>query len=93
MTVEQDPARVGMDASRLARIDAHLARYVDDGRLAGWQVHVTRRGQTVHSSVRGARDLESGLPVEVDTLWRIYSMTKPITAVVAMSLYERARSR
>ncbi len=88
-TVEHDPAEVGVDAQRLARIDTHLARYVDDGRLAGWQVHVTRRGRTVHSSVHGQRDLESGLPVEQDTLWRIYSMTKPITAVVAMSLYEQ----
>ena len=87
-SVEQDPAAVGMDAQRLARIDTHLARYVDDGRLAGWQVHVTRHGQTVHASVYGSRDLEAGLPVEPDTLWRIYSMTKPITAVVAMSLYE-----
>src|SRR5687767_15006984 len=78
-----------MDADRLARIDAHLARYVDDGRLAGWQVLVTRRGQTVHTSTYGSRDLEAGLPVEPDTLWRIYSMTKPITSVVAMSLYEQ----
>ncbi len=89
VTVEHDPAQVGMDAQRLARIDAHLARYVDDGRLAGWQVLVTRRGQVVHASVHGSRDLEAGLPVEPDTLWRIYSMTKPITAVVAMSLYEQ----
>jgi CubicO group peptidase (beta-lactamase class C family) len=89
LTVEQDPAELGMDAARLARIDTHLARYVDDGRLAGWQVLVTRRGQTVHSSVCGSRDLEAGLPVEPETLWRIYSMTKPITAVVAMSLYEQ----
>ena len=87
-TVEQDPGAVGMDAGRLARIDRHLARYVDDGRLPGWQVLVTRRGQTVHSSVYGSRDLEAGLPVEQDTLWRIYSMTKPVTAVAAMSLYE-----
>ena len=89
VTVEQDPALVGMDAGRLGRIDTHLAQYVDDGRLAGWQVLVTRHGQVVHSSVRGSRDLEAGLPVEPDTLWRIYSMTKPITAVVAMSLYEQ----
>lgn len=89
LTVDQDPAALGMDAARLARIDTHLAGYVDDGRLAGWQVLVTRRGQTVHSSVHGSRDLEAGLPVEPDTLWRVYSMTKPITAVIAMSLYEQ----
>ncbi len=91
LTALKDPGLVGVDASRLARIDTHLARYVDAGKLAGWQVHVSRRGQTVHSQVYGSRDLEAGLPVEVDTLWRIYSMTKPITAVVAMSLYEQAR--
>ena len=88
-----DPAEVGVDAERLARIDTHLSRYVDEGRLAGWQVLVTRRGQTVHSSVYGSRDLEAGLPVEPDTLWRIYSMTKPITAVVAMQLYEQGLIR
>ena len=89
--VVADPTEVGVDGARIARIDDHLARYVDDGRLAGWQVHVTRRGQTVHSSVHGQRDLEAGLPVEQDTLWRIYSMTKPITSVTAMSLYEQGR--
>jgi len=91
LTVDSDPGSVGVDANRLARIDTHLASYVDDGRLAGWQVLVTRRGQTVHSSVGGSRDLEAGLPVEPDTIWRIYSMTKPITAVVAMSLFEQGR--
>ena len=88
LTVDHDPAEVGVDAQRLARIDTHLARYVDDGRLAGWQVLVTRRGRTVHSSTYGSRDLERGLPVEPDTLWRIYSMTKPVTAVATMQLYE-----
>ncbi len=84
---------MGMDADRLARIDTRLARYVDEGRLAGWQVLVMRRGQTVHSSVHGSRDLEAGLPVEPDTLWRIYSMTKPVTAVAAMQLYEQGLVR
>jgi len=91
LTVDSDPGSVGVDADRLARIDTHLASYVDDGRLAGWQVLVTRHGQTVHSSVGGSRDLEAGLPMEPDTIWRIYSMTKPITAVVAMSLFEEGR--
>jgi len=89
LTVDHDPAEVGVDPERLARIDAHLARYVDEERLAGWQVLVTRRGRTVHSSTYGSRDLERGLPVEPDTLWRIYSMTKPVTAVATMQLYER----
>ncbi len=91
--VDDDPAAAGVDPERLTRIDTHLRRYVDEGRLAGWQVHVQRRGATVHSSVYGARDLEAGLPVEQDTLWRIYSMTKPVTAVAAMQLYEQGRLR
>jgi CubicO group peptidase (beta-lactamase class C family) len=88
--VEQDPREVGVDPDRMARADAHLARYVDDGRLAGWQLAVTRRGRVVHAGVGGSRDLEAGLPVEPDTLWRIYSMTKPITAVPRCSSTSRA---
>ncbi len=91
--VDHDPVALGVDPERLARIDTHLRRYVDEGRLAGWHVHIARRGRTVHSSVYGARDLEAGLPVEQDTLWRIYSMTKPVTSVVAMQLYEQGRLR
>jgi CubicO group peptidase (beta-lactamase class C family) len=86
--IEVEPGDVGFDAGRLARVDTHLRKYVDDGRLVGWQVLVSRRGKRVHSSTYGLRDREAGLPVEHDTLWRIYSMTKPITAVAAMQLYE-----
>lgn len=86
-----DPDKLGFDPDRLARIDRHFAQYVDDGRLAGWQVAVTRRGETVHASTYGMRDREAGLPVEPDTLWRIYSMTKPITSVALMQLWEQGR--
>jgi CubicO group peptidase (beta-lactamase class C family) len=87
----EDPDRLGFDPGRLARVDAHFARYVDDGLLAGWQLAVTRRGEVVHASTYGHRDLESGAPVLPDTLWRIYSMTKPITSVAAMLLWEEGR--
>ena len=86
-----DPDQLGFDPGRLARIDSHFAQYVDDGRLAGWQVAVTRRGETVHASTYGLRDREAGLPVEPDTLWRIYSMTKAVTSVAAMQLWEQGR--
>ncbi len=76
------------DNQRLARIDRHLAKYVDDGRLPGWQVQVAQHGEVVHSSTYGLADLESGRPVADDTLWRIYSMTKPLTSVLAMLLWE-----
>ncbi|WP_438941302.1 serine hydrolase domain-containing protein [Micromonospora craterilacus] len=83
-----EPQQVGFDPARLARIDEHFGRYVDDGRLAGFQVVVTRRGEIAHSSAYGLRDREAGAPVEADTLWRIYSMTKPITSLAAMMLWE-----
>ena len=86
--VEIDPAAVGFDAARLGRIDRHFARYVDDNKLPGWHVVVSRRGQVVHSSTYGRRDLDAGLPFENDTVVRMFSMTKPITSVAAMMLYE-----
>jgi CubicO group peptidase (beta-lactamase class C family) len=91
LEVESEPEKVGLSAARLARIDEHFARYVDDGRLAGWLALVSRGGQVAHLSTYGRRDLASGAPVEVDTLWRLYSMTKPITSVAAMMLYEEGR--
>jgi CubicO group peptidase (beta-lactamase class C family) len=88
LKAEADPAEVGLDAGRLQRIDRHFARYVDNGRLPGWLAAVSRRGRLAHVSWYGSRDIEAGLPVEPDTLWRIYSMTKPVTSVAAMMLYE-----
>ena len=88
LKAEIDPADAGFDAGRLARIDSHFAEYVDDGRLAGWHVAVSRRGQVVHSSTYGQRDMAEELPFEDDTIVRIFSMSKPITSVAAMMLYE-----
>jgi CubicO group peptidase (beta-lactamase class C family) len=79
---------LGFDPARLARLDKHFSKYVDDGRLAGWQLAVTRGDAIAHEAAYGWRDREAGLPVESDTIWRIASMTKPITAVAAMTLWE-----
>jgi CubicO group peptidase (beta-lactamase class C family) len=86
-----EPAEVGFDPKRLANLDNHFARYVDTGLLAGWQIVVTRKGEVAHASTYGRRDLESGAAVTPDTLWRIYSMTKPVTSVAAMMLWEEGR--
>src|SRR5437763_8726685 len=88
LKVEIDPAEAGFDAARLARLDTHFGHYVDDGRLPGWLLLVSRGGHVVHLSTYGQRDMEAGLPVEVDTVFRMYSMTKPVTSVAAMMLYE-----
>ena len=88
LTVETDAVEAGLDSGRLKRIDAHFAGYVDDGRLPGWLLTVRRHGRLAHVARCGSRDLEAGLPVTDDTVWRIYSMSKPLTSVAAMMLYE-----
>jgi len=88
MKVNADNA--GFDERRLERITEHIQqRYIDSRRIAGAQVAVSRHGHVGYFRSFGARDLERGKPVEEDTIWRIYSMTKPITGVALLSLYER----
>ena len=85
-----NPVEAGLDERQLERITEHLQhRYVDAGRIAGCQVAVVRHGQVGYFRSLGFRDLDRSLPVGEDTIWRIYSMTKPITGVALMSLYER----
>src|SRR5689334_7877234 len=91
LKVEVDAAEAGFAADRLHRLDDNFARYVDDGRLGGWLLAISRHGKIVHVSHYGHRDKEAGLEVTPDTLWRIYSMTKPVTSVAAMMLYEEGR--
>jgi len=88
LSLEVAPADVGMDGSRLDRIEGYLQGHVDAGRLPGFLVAVTRRGHVAYLAAGGHRHVEDTLPVETDTLFRIYSMTKPITSVAAMMLYE-----
>ena len=88
LVINTDPAEVGIDAGRLQRLDRRLREWVDSGQLPGFLVTVARHGRLVHVGKAGLRDVENGLPVEDDTRWRIYSMTKPITSVAAMMLYE-----
>jgi CubicO group peptidase (beta-lactamase class C family) len=88
LKVEAEPESVGISSARLARIAKHFQTYIDDGRLPGWQITVARHGKVVYHALSGARDMVSAAPVEADTIWRIYSMTKPITAVLALQLWE-----
>jgi CubicO group peptidase (beta-lactamase class C family) len=83
------PESAGMSAAALARVDRHLQqRYIEAGRYPGAQLLVYRRGKIVHSCVAGYADLERKVPVKDDTIFRIYSMTKPITSVAFMMLVE-----
>jgi CubicO group peptidase (beta-lactamase class C family) len=83
--------RAGVDPVRLARIGEWMRRWVDNGRLAGASVLIHRRGQTVYDQQAGLADRERGLPMAADTVVRLYSMTKPLTSVALMMLYEEGR--
>jgi CubicO group peptidase (beta-lactamase class C family) len=86
------PESVGMSKAALERIDAHLRQqYIDAGRFPGAQLMVYRRGKIVHTSSQGFADIERKVPVRDDTIYRIYSMTKPITSVAFMMLVEQGK--
>jgi CubicO group peptidase (beta-lactamase class C family) len=88
MKVEPDAA--GMREDRLERITDHFGRnYVDTGKIPGCQITVVRGGHLAYYRSLGLRDRERELPMADDTIFRIYSMTKPIASVALMQLYER----
>jgi len=86
------PESAGMSKAAFDRIEDHLKRrYVDAGRFPGTQLVVYRRGKLVHSAVQGFADLERKAAMKDDTIFRIYSMTKPITSIAFMMLVEEGR--
>ena len=87
-----DPERHGFDAARLARINAFLkARYLDTGRLPNAQLLVSRDGAIVHFSSQGPARAGSDTPIDEASLFRIASMTKPVTSVAFMMLLEEGK--
>lgn len=80
----------GLDPQRLERITTHLMRnYIEPGKIAGCQIAVRRRGHLAYAKSLGQMDLATGRPLKDDTIFRIYSMTKPITSIALMNLYEQ----
>ena len=90
MTPACDPERLGFDCTRLARLKPWMQRYVDQGRIPGASVLIARHGELAYFDCAGYREPESKAPWQRDTIARIYSMTKPITSVALMMLYEQA---
>ena len=88
-----DPEEVGLSRARLGRVRPLIDRYIDDGLIPGALSLVARRGRIVHFEVAGRRDVERDLPVEPDTIFRIASMTKPVTSVALMMLFEEGLVR
>lgn len=87
----QGKAIAGMSAERLQRLDAHFHRLVDEGKIAGVVTWVSRNGQVVHEDAYGMADIEAKRPMTRDTYFYVYSMTKPITSVALLMLYEEGR--
>ncbi len=84
-----DPEGAGLDARQLTRIGEHLqTRYIEAGKIAGCQVTVARQGTVGYFESFGSMDLEAKRPMAEDTIFRLFSMTKPITGVALMKLYE-----
>jgi len=85
------PDQVGLSAERLGRISSWMKGWVDAGKLPGMTVAVMRRGELAFAETYGRADVERNKPMRPDTIVRIYSMTKPLTSVAIMMLYEQGR--
>jgi CubicO group peptidase (beta-lactamase class C family) len=86
--MDAEPEQVGLSATRLTRVSAWSRRLVDDGKLAGLITMVLRRGKVVHFDTCGMADIARGQAMAADTIFRFYSMTKPLTSTAIMMLYE-----
>lgn len=90
-TLIEAPESVGMNAARLDRIRPAMQRYVDTAGYGGISTMISRRGKVVYADQVGWQDREAGVPLAEDTIFRIYSMTKPIIYTALMTLYEEGR--
>ena len=87
-----DPRAAGFSQAKLDKLVEHLdTRYVQPGKIPGCHVLVSRRGVTALSSTLGQMDIERQKPMREDTIFRIYSMSKPITSIALMMLFEEGR--
>ena len=83
-----DPAEVGFSSKQLGKIESHFQDRVDRGEIAGIVTLVARNGKIAHISAVGYQDVEQEIPMKTNTLFRIYSMTKPIASTALMMLYQ-----
>ena len=86
-----NPAEVGLSGQALTKVDAKMEELIKEQRLAGGIVVIARKGKIAHFKPYGLRDREAKLPMEKDTLFRIYSMTKAITSAAALMLHEEGK--
>ena len=89
--IDSEPGAAGFSAERLARLDRGLQGYVDRKEVPGAVALIARHGKVAYHKSFGYRDVEDGRPMSTDAIFRIASMTKPITSVAAMILWEEGR--
>ncbi len=80
--------RVGMSSERLKRIGVSMRRFIDANKIPGTVTLVARKGKVVHFEANGLRDVDAGLPMQKNTIFRMYSQSKPVTGVAIMILFE-----
>lgn len=85
------PEAVGLSSPRLAHIRRAMQQHIADKKMAGGMGLIARRGKIAYQETYGMADVEAGKPMQMDTIHRIYSMTKPITSVAVMMLYEEGK--
>ena len=88
---KSNPEQSGLSTERLQRVHALMQRYIESGDIAGAVTLVARRGHMVHLEAQGVMDLESKKPMRADSIFRLASMTKPITSLAVMMLHEEGR--
>lgn len=93
LTPAASPESVGFDSARLARLNAYMSGVVAEGRVAGMTTLLARHGKIVSFKTYGKKNLATGAPMTEDTIFRIYSMTKPVTGVAMMILFEEGKWR
>jgi CubicO group peptidase (beta-lactamase class C family) len=81
----------GMSSERLELLDEHFHRYVDDGQISGVVTYIVRRGEVVHENAYGLADIAANRRMSQDTYFYLYSMTKPVTSVALLILYEEGK--
>jgi CubicO group peptidase (beta-lactamase class C family) len=93
LTARATPESLGFDSARLKMLDDYMAGVVSGGRVAGMTTLLARHGKIVDFKTYGKASLETGAPIKEDTIFRIYSMTKPVTGVAMMILFEEGKWR
>ena len=90
--MQVDPASAGFFPAKLSKLDDHLiSSYIEPKKISGFNLKVVRKGKVAHHTSTGLMDIERDKAMRDDTIFRIYSMSKPVTSIALMMLMEEGR--